>query len=218
MAADRLTMERILAEFERVIQSNQEFRLNDTVEINLIHVSMPTGGKRSKRSEVNLEKHLEKKKSIIRIRNEDDLCMARALVVAKAKLDNDPQDHQIRNHRRAMQTRLTKELHQNTGMPLGPCGIDQAKQFQAYLTDYQINIVSKEYSNNIIYSSPEKEKRFTSTCTTIIMTLSPRCLDFSPAATIATPARKPTVTTKNTCVRTSASVADFFPFVLKSPG
>ena len=41
MAAERLTAERILAEFERVIQSNKEFRLNDTVEINVIHVSMP---------------------------------------------------------------------------------------------------------------------------------------------------------------------------------
>ena len=46
MAPGRLTTERILAEFERVIQSNKEFRLNDTVEINVIHVSMPTGGQR----------------------------------------------------------------------------------------------------------------------------------------------------------------------------
>ena len=119
MTADRLTSERILAEFEHVIQSNQEFRLNDTVEINLIHVSMPIGGKRSKRSEVNLEKHLKKRKSIIRIQNEDDLCMARALVVAKAKLDNDPQYKSIVDHCWPMQTRLAQELHQNAGVPLG---------------------------------------------------------------------------------------------------
>ena len=56
---------------------------------------MPIGGKGNKRSEVNLEKHLKKKKSVIRIRNEDDLCMAQALVVAKAKLDNDLQDRHI---------------------------------------------------------------------------------------------------------------------------
>ena len=61
MAPNRLTTERILAEFKRVIQSNKEFRLNDAVEINVIHVTMPTGGKGTKRSEVNLEKHLEKK-------------------------------------------------------------------------------------------------------------------------------------------------------------
>ena len=159
MAPNRLTTERILAEFERVIQSNKEFRLNDTVEINVIQVGMPTGGKGTKRSEVNLEKHLEGKKSIIRIRNDDDLCMARALVVAKAKLDNDPQDRQIRNYHRPMQTRLAQELHQNAGVPLGPCGIEQAKQFQAYLSEYQISIVSKEYGDKIIYAGPEKDKQ-----------------------------------------------------------
>ena len=159
MPAERLTTEHILAKFEQVIQSNQEFRLNDTVEINVIHVSMPIGGKGSKRSEVNLGKHLEKKRSIVKIRNDDDLCMARALVLAKAKLDNDPRDRQIRDHRRPMQTRLARELHQNAGVLLGPCGIEQAKQFQAYLTEYQINIVSKEYENKIIYAGPEKDKK-----------------------------------------------------------
>ena len=159
MAPNRLTTERILAEFERVIQSNKEFRLNDTVEINVIHVSMPTGGKRSKCLEVNLEKHLDKKKSIVRIRNEDELCMARALVVVKAKLDNDPRDRQIRDHRRPMQTRLARVLHQNANVPLSPCRIEQAKLFQAYLSKYQISIVSKEYGDKIIYADPEKDKR-----------------------------------------------------------
>ena len=60
---------------DRVIQSNQDFRVNDTVEINVIHVSMPSGRKGTKRSEVNLEKHLQKKRSIVRIQNNDDLCM-----------------------------------------------------------------------------------------------------------------------------------------------
>ena len=54
MTTERLTTERILAEFQRVIQSNQEFRFNDTVDVNVIHVSMPSGGKGSKRSEINL--------------------------------------------------------------------------------------------------------------------------------------------------------------------
>ena len=111
MPAERLTTEHILAKFEQVIQSNQEFRLNDTVEINVIHVSMPIGGKGSKCSEVNLGKHLGKKRSIVKIRNDDDLCMAQALVVTKAKLDNDPQYKSIVDHRRPMQARLAQELH-----------------------------------------------------------------------------------------------------------
>ena len=57
------------------------------------------------------------------------------------------------------QTRLAQELHTNANVPLGPCGIEEAKQFQAYLTEYQINIVSKEYGDNIIYNGPNKDKR-----------------------------------------------------------
>ena len=153
MAPEWLTTERILAEIQRIIQSNQEFQLNDTIDVNVIHVSMPSGGKGSKRSEINLEKHLEKKRSIVRIQNGDNLCMARALVVAKAKYKY------VADYRKPQQTRLAQELHQNAGVPLGPCGIEEAKQFQAYLTDYQISIVSKEYSNKIIYTGPEKEKK-----------------------------------------------------------
>ena len=197
MTPERLTTERILAEFQRVIQSNQEFRLNDTVDVNVIHVSMPSGGKGSKRSEINLEKHLQKKRSIVRIQNDDDLCMTRALVVAKAKLDNDPQDRQIRDHRWQMQTRLAQELHRNAGVPLGPCGLEQAKQFQAYLAG--IKSVSCPKNTAIKSSTPvqRKTRRFTSICTTTIMTSSRRCLDFSPAFTIATRAIKPTIIRKS---------------------
>ncbi len=159
MPRQRLTTERVLAEFEKVLQSNRDFHLNDSVSVDVTTVQMPHGGKGTKRAEINLEKHLAKKQSIVRIQNKDDLCMARALVVAKAKIDNDTRDRYIQNHQRPLQTRLAQELHQSAGVPLGPCGLDEAKQFQAYLIDYQINIVSKEYGNKIIYTGPEKEKR-----------------------------------------------------------
>ena len=120
---------------------------------------MPSGGKGRKRTDVSLEKHLEKKRAVVRIQNKDDLCMARALVVAKAKVDDNPQYKSIVDRRGAMQTRLAQELHANTDVPLGPCGIEEAKRFQVYLTEYQINIVSKEYNNKIIYSGPDKDKK-----------------------------------------------------------
>ena len=158
MAPQQLTTERILSAVERVVQSNQHFRLNDTVDVNVIHVSLPSGGKGRKRANVNLEKHLERKKSVVRIQNKDNLCMACALVVAKAKIDEDPQYKSIVDHRWAMQTRLAQELHTNADVPLGPCVIEEAKRFQMYLTQYQINIVSKEYGDKIIYHGPEKKR------------------------------------------------------------
>jgi hypothetical protein len=152
MALSRLTTERVLAQIERVIQSNHEFRLNDSVKLNLVHVEMPNGGTGTKRSEINLEKHLINKRAIVRIQNKDDLCLARALVVSIAKIENDSQYKSIVTHRRPMQTRLAHDLHQKAGVPIGSCGIEEVKQFQAYLTDYQINIVSKEHHSSVIFS------------------------------------------------------------------
>ena len=87
------------------------------------------------------------------------LCLARALVVSIAKIEKDSRYKSIVDHRRPMQTRLAHDLHQKASVPIGSCGIDEVKQFQAYLTDYQINIVSKEHQNSVIFRGPDKEKR-----------------------------------------------------------
>jgi hypothetical protein len=154
----RLTTERVLAEIERVIQSNHEYRLNDSVNVNLIPVEMPNGGTGTKRSEINLEKHLINKRSIVRIQNKDDICLARALVVSIAKSENDSRYYHIINHKRPLQARLARDLHQKAGVEIGSCGLDEVKPFQTYLSDCQINIVSKEHQNSIIFSGPEKDK------------------------------------------------------------
>jgi hypothetical protein len=141
LPASRLTTECILAQIERVVQSNHEFRLNDSVNVNVIHVEMPQGGTETKRSEINLEKHLTKKGSVIRIQNEDDLCLARALVVSIAKIENDSRYKSIIDHRNLLQGRLAHDLHQKANVLIGKCGINEVKQFQTYLNDYQINII-----------------------------------------------------------------------------
>ena len=43
LSVEQLTTERVFSQIERVIQSNQEFRLNDTVIIDINHVKSPEG-------------------------------------------------------------------------------------------------------------------------------------------------------------------------------
>ena len=95
----QLTTKRVFSQIERVIQSNQDLRLNDTVTVDIIHVEEPQGGAsngRNKRTIVNIREYLKKKKSVITITNTDNLCLGRALVVAIARIENDPKYHQIR--------------------------------------------------------------------------------------------------------------------------
>ena len=104
MPVERLTTERVYSALERVIQSNQEFRLNDTVIIDINHVLAPVGSGRKKRTTFDIDDYLHEKKSVVRIKNnKDDLCLARALVVARAKKENDPRYEQIMDARRPLQ-------------------------------------------------------------------------------------------------------------------
>ena len=152
----QLTPERIFSQIERVVQSNQDFRLNDTVIVDIIHIETPRGSGR-KRIHLDIEEFLENKRSIIKIRNKDDLCLARALVVAIAKIEKDPKYKSIVDSRGACQGKEARKLHEAANVPLGPCGITEVEMFQKYLTCYEINIISADHNNAIIYpSTPTK--------------------------------------------------------------
>ena len=151
MTVEDLTTEKVFAQIERVIQSNQEFRLNDTVTIDINHVKTPEGRGKSKRTSFNIRDHLKEKKTIIRINNKDDFCLARALAVAIARIENDPRYNHIRDSNRPLQREKAFDLHEAANVPLGPCGIDEVKLFQNYLVNYQIIVVSGTHNNSIIY-------------------------------------------------------------------
>ena len=153
LPVEPLTTERVFSQIERVIQSNQEFRLNDTVIIDINHVKTPEGSGKSKvkRTTLNIRDHLKEKKSIICINNKDDYCLARALAVSIARIENDPKYVQIKDSRRPVQLERALDLHEAANVPLDPCGIDEVKLFQNYLSNYQIIVVSGDHNNSIIY-------------------------------------------------------------------
>ena len=154
----QLTTERIFSQIERVIQSNRDFRLNDTVTVDIIRVEEPQGGGR-KRTTLNIREYLKEKGSVITINNNDNLCLARALVVAVARIENDPKYRQIRNSKAHIQLQRALDLHQAANVPLGPCGLDEVDLFQKYLTDYEITIISGEHDDSIIYPPEPGDKQ-----------------------------------------------------------
>ena len=153
MTVEQLNTERVFSQIERVIQSNQEFRLNDTVTIDINHVKTPEGRGKSKlkRTTLNIRDHLKEKKSVVRINNTDDFCLARALAVSIARIENDPKYIQIKQSDRHIQLDRALDLHVAANVPLGPCGIEEVKLFQNYLVNYQIIVVSGTHNNSIIY-------------------------------------------------------------------
>ena len=79
----------IMSEIEHVIQSNEGFDIDDLFTMDTIKVHLPEGTNLMNRS-VPLPKLLQGKKSIVTNKYNDNMCMARALVIAIAKVDDDP--------------------------------------------------------------------------------------------------------------------------------
>lgn len=149
-----LTAERLLA----VLQSYEQFVLDETLEIELVHVCLPDEGVGRSGNFVDLDRLIKEKRSLMRIQNDDKLCCARALITAKTRIDGHDKWESIRKGRK-IQTDLAKELHYEANVPLKRCGIEEIKQFQAVLKDCQIHVISKEHFNAIVYEGPVADKK-----------------------------------------------------------
>ena len=163
-ALEELTTEKVFSQVEKVVQSNEEFRLNDDVNIDILRVEMPQGSGRSRRATYDLREYLKKKKSVICINNKDNYCLARALAVSIARIEKDPLYNQIRDSSRHIQFERALALHQAAHVPFDiPCGLKEVDLFQQHLANYQITVVSGDQNNTIIYppkppANPNPEK------------------------------------------------------------
>lgn len=96
MKVGRLSTDRLLSEIERVLQSYEEFVVDQSLEIEVVLVKLPSGKGHKKKCYVDLEKSLKEKKTFIKIINRDHLCCAKAIVTAKARIGKHPKWNSIR--------------------------------------------------------------------------------------------------------------------------
>ncbi|CAG0892384.1 unnamed protein product, partial [Darwinula stevensoni] len=136
-----MSPELILTTVTEHLQSNKELELNGSFTLDFLLVSYCQGGTGLRIINPEIDKKV--KRSIIQIKNEDDLCIARAIVVALAKINVDPKWKSICDSRRPMQGEHARKLHEEAGVPFGKCGVEEARQFEDHL-GIQINIVSLE--------------------------------------------------------------------------
>ena len=135
----------MLEEIMKVLQSNENFRINDgqmTIQVTVVRLQVGSGRKplhaglyfESENMSIN-------KRSIVQINNTKDvMCMARAVVVAKCYADKEePESWQkswehIRKSTKSMWTREAMKLLDQAKIPhTKPCGIEEYKKIQAVL-------------------------------------------------------------------------------------
>ena len=101
---------------------------------------------------------VNRKRSIITIKNDDSICLARAIVTAYANIH--PENYtttQLKdgfNKSRKLQESKAKELHNNANVEINDFGnsLEDVNTFALYL-DTEINIIDSEQFNEIIYTA-----------------------------------------------------------------
>ena len=157
----------ILDNISRLLNSNEQFEPDDTLQLDVTHISIPkpgTGKPKGARNRVTFgtdtfDNVIKEKKSVITIKNNDDLCCGRAIIVAKAVADDDIRLNTIKDSRCHLQTTLARDLYAEARVPPGPCGLEQIALFAIVLPDYQFVVVSAEHGWAIVHKGPEAPKK-----------------------------------------------------------
>ena len=159
--------ERMDALFDRLAQalnSNEQFEMDDSFQLSITqvhHAPQGTGKpRRGKPGHPTMKVLTAKKNSVIRIQNKDELCCARALVTAKARLDQHPKYRSIQQGTN-LQKELALLLHHEAKVPFGPCSYDALTAFSAApsLANYQIILVDAHRSFHITTFGGTQDKQ-----------------------------------------------------------
>ena len=158
-----LAARQIMEQIGRMLNSNEQFRMDDSFSLHVSHIRDPGrggGNKRLRKGSAALEKLLDVKKSVVKIKNLDELCCARAIVTIKAfhDLGCKHQDYQNLQKGFPMQKEKAQELHRAAGVPEGSCGLSEIQQFQDHLSEYQIVVLSVDHGYQIIFKGPTQPK------------------------------------------------------------
>ena len=141
-----------------ILNSNESFQFDDSFHTEITVVETPSRGSgRMSVKAKSIESLIRKKKSVVQIKNNDEPCCARSIIVAKAKADNNPQYETIKRGT-VMQTNLARQLHKASDVPQGPCGLEEIKLFEDYLKEYQIIVISADHGFQSIFRGPPASK------------------------------------------------------------
>ena len=134
-------LDELLDNLAAKLNSNESFDHNQAFNVEVVFVKRPRPGSGKKNRNVGqrcLDNDNKRKKCIITINNNDDLCCARAIVtmIAHAKKDNSNdayQDYRNIIQGRKIQEEKAIELHELAEVQRGPCGWEELEKFQHYL-------------------------------------------------------------------------------------
>lgn len=164
--ADQLDADVILQTIEKVMQSNEQFFMDGQLIVRYIHIKLPAGeGRKSTDLISNFHDFCLKKQSILVIQNRDKLCLARALVTARAFVHKDETPQKLKFYNSIRHSRLSRvdcqkreaeKLCREAGVNLTQGGgIDELHKFQNYLREYKITVFTDRIGKKVMFEGPD---------------------------------------------------------------
>ena len=150
------SVNQISKQLSNVLQSEQSYSGSSTSIIFNIYA----GNKGSSRKKILNNDDVYLKKCLIRIVNDDNRCLVRAIVIGNAILNEDPKLKSIKDHRVSLQTKLTMDLIQKCELKNdGPYDFNDILIIAKYL-DINIRVISAEMLNNVTFKTNFKTNKY----------------------------------------------------------
>ena len=185
---DRLNVDVVMGQIEKVLNSHQELAMNESFEITIGTIKLPKGSGRQPITSLQGDKNsIQIKRSLVTIDNDDQLCMARAIGVGWAKLNQCTKEdwddltrsqkfktnlelvlehrkvpesyyRHVRTKTRKEQKNLAVALSRLAGVPLDrPASLNDVEAFEEAL-DIRVMVVSARLGNKFI-TSPSNDQQ-----------------------------------------------------------
>ena len=163
-----LRLDELLEQLAGKLNSNESFQHNQSFEVNVVFVKTPQRGSGKKNRNPGmrcLDNENKRKRCIIPIRNNDNLCCPRAIVTmiahCRREESNDASFHwRYMKEGKAVQEHAARELCQQAGVNPGPCGWHELHKFQEYLKPtYQLIAMCRTKPFFPIYKGPPASKQ-----------------------------------------------------------
>ncbi|XP_078355818.1 uncharacterized protein LOC144640593 [Oculina patagonica] len=157
-------VDNMLEQMSKMLNSNENFEVDDSFQLSFTHVRAPPRGSGQKRKlkpgHSNHKTFKRIKQCVIEINNEDNLCCARAIVTAKANVDDHPNWRGFQRGRN-IQKEQALLLHYEAGVPFGPCGYEELTKFALApsLLEYQLLLVDATRGYSVRSFGPPQEKQ-----------------------------------------------------------
>ena len=141
--ADQINYEDVWDVISSIYQSNSTGLNTESFCLGVTSVRLPSGSGRGYNYN-SFEEECGMRKGIVVIKNTDNLCLPRALVVSVSNQNKEPSYPKVRRDIGKIQTERTKTLMKAAGVtiPKEGAGIPELQKFQKFLREYKIVVYS----------------------------------------------------------------------------